>query len=423
MKKFILSIATLVVSAIFVSAQEDSPINKYLAENIFRASFNLHCYEFLPLHDTPAPKGYKPFYISHYGRHGSRSSSDNHYIYVRDILQKAAEQNLLTPAGDSLFAATLKLIEVYNGMEGRLTARGAKEHRTIAQRMYKRYPSVFKKGSKQVRAYSSMVPRCIVSMGAFACGLTALQPDLDISIETGEKYYKYIARGSGDELKAQVKDYVKKNVKKKKVNADYTLAMIFKDPEAAMPIVQNAKKFQREVFDVAKNVEAFDLDYNLFRFIPFADICYYHERSRIEVYLRQCNSELFGDKRMRRAKSLVDSMVCHANEVLEGRASRAADLLFGHDWPFLGLVSFIGLEGVGDRMSIEEAAAKWNGAAYTPFAANLQIIFYRKGAKNTDVLVKFLMNEKETALPALTPVSGPYYRWSDVEKHLKRELN
>ena len=22
--------------------------------------------------DTPAPKGYKPFYVSHYGRHGSR---------------------------------------------------------------------------------------------------------------------------------------------------------------------------------------------------------------------------------------------------------------------------------------------------------------------------------------------------------------
>ena len=27
--------------------------------------------------DTPAPKGYKPFYVSHYGRHGSRY----HYTY------------------------------------------------------------------------------------------------------------------------------------------------------------------------------------------------------------------------------------------------------------------------------------------------------------------------------------------------------
>ena len=421
--KILLSIVTLAVTATFISAQEDSPITKYLSENIFRASLNLHSYEFLPIHDTPAPKGYKPFYISHYGRHGSRSSSDEHYIYVRDILQKAAEQNMLTPAGDSLLATTLKLIEVYNGMEGRLTARGAREHRTIAQRMYKRFPGVFKKGSKKVRALSSMVPRCIVSMGSFAGGLMSLQPDLDISLDTGEKFYKYIARGSGDKLKAEVKDYIKKNLKKRRVDSLYTINMIFKDPDAARPIYKKARHFQRELYSVARNVEAFDMDDNLFRFIRFEDICYYHERSRMDAYLRQCNSEAFGNKRMKRAKPLVDSILCHANEVLEGKADRAADLKFGHDWPFLGLVSYLGLEGVGDRMSLEEAIAKWNGTAYTPFAANLQIVFYRKGKSNDDVIVKFLMNEKETAVPALTPISGPYYRWSDVKAYLKRDFN
>ena len=35
---------------------------------------------------TPAPAGYKPFYISHYGRHGSRYLiSDNDYTAPRDI--------------------------------------------------------------------------------------------------------------------------------------------------------------------------------------------------------------------------------------------------------------------------------------------------------------------------------------------------
>lgn len=422
-RTFILSIVTLLVTASFAAAQEDTPVNKYLAENIFRASFNLHCYEFLPIHDTPAPKGYKPFYISHYGRHGSRSSSDEHYIHVRDVLQKAKEQDLLTPAGDTLLDVTLKMIEVYNGMEGRLTARGAREHRTIAQRMYKRFPAVFKKGNKKVRAISSMVPRCIISMNAFTCGLTAMQPDLDISFDTGEVFHKYIARGSGDKLKDKVTDYMKKNYKKTAPNTAYTLGKIFKDPEAAKEIIKHLKGFQWAIFGVARNIEAFDLDYNLFGYLTFEDICNFHEKSRISAYLRQCNSEVFGDERMKRSKRLVDTMVCRANEVLEGKDVRVADLIFGHDWPFLGLVSYIGLEGVGDRMSIEEAAVRWNGTAYTPFAANVQIIFYRKGGSNKDVLVKFLLNEKETAIPALTPVSGPYYRWSDVEKHLKRDFD
>ena len=32
-------------------------------------------YVYKPLAETAAPKGYKPFYISHYGRHGSRYHS------------------------------------------------------------------------------------------------------------------------------------------------------------------------------------------------------------------------------------------------------------------------------------------------------------------------------------------------------------
>ena len=49
---------------------------------------------------TPAPAGYKPFYISHYGRHGSRYMTDNKY-YIRSIamLDSAAKAGLLTPKG------------------------------------------------------------------------------------------------------------------------------------------------------------------------------------------------------------------------------------------------------------------------------------------------------------------------------------
>lgn len=36
-----------------------------------RTASIFHSYEFAPVEDTPPPDGFKPFYISHYGRHGS----------------------------------------------------------------------------------------------------------------------------------------------------------------------------------------------------------------------------------------------------------------------------------------------------------------------------------------------------------------
>ena len=63
--------------------------------------------------------------------------------------------------------------------------------------------------------------------------------------------------------------------------------------------------------------------------------------------------------------------------------------------------------------------ASWN----CPFAANLQMIFYRSKKSEEPVLVKFLVNERETALPALKAVAGPYYKWDDVKAFCETRLN
>ena len=49
---------------------------------------------------TPAPKGYVPFFMNHYGRHGSRwLLNDNEYSRSINILKRAAEQGKLTATG------------------------------------------------------------------------------------------------------------------------------------------------------------------------------------------------------------------------------------------------------------------------------------------------------------------------------------
>ena len=64
--KRILTLAALALFALSAAAQPDTPVVKYLKGDIRRAAFNTHSYEFEPVKDTPAPKGYKAFYISHY---------------------------------------------------------------------------------------------------------------------------------------------------------------------------------------------------------------------------------------------------------------------------------------------------------------------------------------------------------------------
>ena len=70
MKK-ILNTLFLLLITLTVWAQNISPLDQ-LKEDPKRAYGNDYPYHFSQAKLTKAPKGYKPFYISHYARHGSR---------------------------------------------------------------------------------------------------------------------------------------------------------------------------------------------------------------------------------------------------------------------------------------------------------------------------------------------------------------
>ena len=424
--KRILLFLTLALAFTAANAQQQSPqMVQFLKEFPQRAAFNTHSYEFIEIDDTPAPRGYDPFYISHYGRHGSRSDWAGNYTYksVRDILSKAkADGVALTPAGDSLLRESAYIFEKYDGMDGRLTPRGVREHAQLAKRMYHRFPAVFKKGSKEIRAVSSTTPRCIVSMNGFTAELRAIQPDLQLDLDTGEKFYAYIAQGENGTVRARTQKALAERNAAPMPGFEATLANLFQDPEEGKKYVPNPDMFLYSIYAVAKAAEAFDINDNLFRYLPFETVYRYHEQQFLSAYLNECNSELNGDIRLPLNKPLVDTLIAQADRVVNGSSDRAADLTFGHDWPFLGLCSYLGLEGVGDRLSVEEAAATWMASWNCPFAANLQIIFYRSRKEDAPVLVKFLLNERETAIPALTPVQGPYYNWEDVKAYVANRM-
>ena len=63
---------------------------------------NDYPYPLKKLEMTKAPKGYTPFYISHYARHGSRYYwTDKLYKELDTMLVKAHEKKLLTAEGEA----------------------------------------------------------------------------------------------------------------------------------------------------------------------------------------------------------------------------------------------------------------------------------------------------------------------------------
>ena len=133
----------------------------------------------------------------------------------------------------------------------------------------------------------------------------------------------------------------------------------------------------------------------------------------MEFYLRQCNSVEFGDSRMAFVTPLINDIIERADAAI-ATGEYCADLRFGHDYQLLALGAFLGLEGVGERLD-QHSCQDWAGWRYTPFAANIQLIFYRNA--RGDVLVKPLLNEREVRIIGLP--GGPYYPWPALRSYLQ----
>ena len=159
MRKVVL-FALWALSVASVCAQN---VREELKRDFLKAGSNYYAYQGPTRALTPAPAGYKPFYLSSYARHGSRfliNASDYEVPY--GVMLKAHQQGKLTELGEKAFDHLDMLYSEAKGRYGDLTPLGAAQHRQIAQRMYNRFPEVFK-GNAMIEAKSTVVIRCILS--------------------------------------------------------------------------------------------------------------------------------------------------------------------------------------------------------------------------------------------------------------------
>lgn len=385
-----------------------------------------HIYQPGDMTDSEAPEGFEPFYISHIGRHGSRyHSSDKTFGGLAAMFLKADSLGILTMKGKALYSDLHRIDSVSAGKAGKLSARGKMEHKEIANRMFHRFPSVFKSGSRRyVDAVSSTVQRCQESMFSCTGELKKLNKKLKVNVHTGDSYMAYLLR-KPSWFKAVVRISAPEvdSLSRTWIDVSDFMNSIFTDRKAADSIVGREDMFARDLFTWGSIAPDLDLnDIFVSSYFTSEEMFSMTKLNSCRIYSEMVNAAESEGRRMALADDLLEDFIVKADAAMSKKSDVAADLRFAHDVSVMPLAGLMGIAGCSEMWPLEEVWMHWMAADFTPMACNIQMVFYRRpGSK--DILVKFLLNEQERLLNGVDPVSGPYYRWKDVRRHLAGRLD
>lgn len=421
MPKFRKIAFVLAVASINIASLGAQDYREKIQQNPDRAASVYHYYEYTPTLETKAPKGFKPFYISHYGRHGSRYHGNSTYMDRALLpLRRGDTLGILTGTGKALLKDMEALLEEHQGMFGMLTSRGAGEHRAIAKRMFQRAPEVFngKNGRHEVYSVSSYFPRCLVSMTNFHTSLLEYAHNLDITYKTGPKYLDYLcmtydlteSTDAAADLDAKLRPTLE--------DTERLPGLIFSDKQKGLQAMDgNPSRFLRYLYEggaVSGNVEQ---DIDIYKYFTTEELINQWILRNDRLYCQFGNDINTSKNTSAIARPLLKDFIEKADEAIKDGSTKAADLRFGHDTGILPLVCFIGIRPMDVKYNAEVAHNYWNSFEMIPMAANLQMIFYKN--KKGEVIVKLLYNEKETTIPAVPSFDGdgPYHRWQDLRSY------
>ena len=413
-----------VVLAIFCLGVNAQTTFEEISADLNKAGGVYLAYPTVETKQTPAPKGYKPFYVSHYGRHGSRYLlSDRDYQWIIQLMEKAETVNGLTPLGHDVLKRLNMVWEEAQGRAGDLTPLGVRQHQGIAERMSKNFPEVFR-GKRHVSARSTVVYRCAMSMVAFGDRLKQLNPQLDMSYEMSEKYMSYLNYHSAcsnafthGKKGPWVEEYRK--FEEAQVHPDRLVNTLFSNADFIRCEV-NPSELMWGLYWVAVDMQDMETPVSFFDLFTAKEMFDLWQCVNYRFYMGNANPLASNGIVMANAKSLVENILESADAAIKDR-SIAATLRFGHDGNVIPLLALLQIENFDVAVAgPAEVYKHWCDFKATPMASNVQIVFFEN--KAGDILVKFMHNENEVHVPVKTD-QWPFYHWNDVKEYYQKRLS
>lgn len=417
-------------TAYTTSAKDEIAANRYLSGSNY-----LDYDRQLPTEQlTPAPKGYEPFYMSHYGRHGSRwLIGEGDYRNPLNTLREARDEGKLTPTGletlkklEDFFPTTVKRL-------GDLTTVGERQHHGIGRRMAEHFPEIFKTKNVPIDARSTVVIRCILSMVAECEELMAANPTARIHNDVSESLQFYLNQpweGRVRDLGRRTGDKESRDARQRYTHPERLMKVLFNDDDYVYNNVR-AGELMRQLFEVASNMQSHDTDIEMLSLFTDEELYDQWRIRNVGWYLDYGAAPQAGGVMPFSQLNLLKNIIETADTIVPPYPSTSvpptqsvqATLRFGHEVCVMPLACLLELDNCGAQVeNLDTLDNVWRNYRIFPMGCNIQLVFYRpKKGKTGDILVKALLNERETTLP-VTPVEWPYYRWADLRQYYLNKI-
>ncbi len=415
-----------------------------ILEKPSRSGGCLHAYEPLDTLFSSTPDGYEPFYISHFGRHGSRFAGSREDFAAIDESMKyssrvenadsrkssagssstsavAAESRkvILSETGEQLLSDLIALKEYSEGKYGQLTEKGAREHRNISRRMYSHYPQVFSNPErKRVIAVSTTSGRAIASKENFLSQLDLNAPDLEVSSYTARDTLEYpaaVLATSGYPMSKEVRRNERfpdtsestarlmKGFDSRRLrsllfvsnNDDSLMASNGRDTvlchgtllsKASLADTIDDSIFIRIQFS-GRHYECIGdtLVPNFEKYFTAEELYYLWTVETLIWYAHSCACEGADHTRMHYyGTGILKTIIDEADNAIAG-SSVAANLRFSHDTYLYPLLALMGVEGADYQGPAIGALDRVIDFTNVCTAGNVQLIFYRRQASGTEL--------------------------------------
>ncbi len=426
MIKRLLTIQLLLFLSVCLLAQAVMPADE-IRKDPNKSASNALAYPAPTQKLTPAPAGKKAFYLSHYGRHGSRFMTKiRDYDYCVEVMQKAWKNGKLTLLGEDVLRRIKMAQHEADDRWGDMTSLGVTQLKDIATRMWKNYPEVFKDNAN-IDARSTLVPRCVLSMANFTQQLTALNPKLNISIEATHRDMHYMnfqdrvlfGKANSEVTRKAYNEYCRKHQCWQRM-----VGSLFNDTAYVRKEV-NGERLNYYMFRLAGSLQNTELgkQITLYDIYTPEELTENWRMENVYWFLGYSFSPLNGGQVPFTQRHLLRKIIEQADSCIQ-LPKPGAQLRFGHETMVMPLTCLMGLNGydavIDDLEQLEEKG--WVNYRIYPMGCNIQLVFYRKDPKDQDVLVKVLLNENEATLPVDSDVA-PYYHWNDVRDYYLRKLD
>ncbi len=423
-RRQLLSLVLLSVALVSAAQQKDwTPAREEIHKNHLLSASNYVAYIDPVKALTPTPKGYEPFYLSHYGRHGSRwliNQSD--YTDALYAMRRAHENGKLTARGELLLA---QLEEIYKEAEDRLgdlTTVGERQHHRIGKRWAERFPEIFCNQQTQIDARATIVYRCIISMTAACEELAAANPKARIHNDVGKSLQYYLnapwSAQANDDY-AERRHAVTFNYEEAYLDATRFWSVLFNDPSYRDSEITSRRPLMKKIFNICSNQQSHDTDIDLYDLFTEDEIYDLWRCNNIKWYVDYSQGTAPYTQ-----EELLRNVIATADTIVDSRTFHGATLRYGHEvclMPFAALLELDGCYPEIPAAGVDTLDRQWANFRIFPMASNVQLVFYRPKSGKGDILVKALLNEEETTLP-VKPVNGPYYKWTDLRAYYEKKL-